>query len=115
MCNGYHIGTMVTTRKQALNMAGLVKARLERIYGARLRGVYLYGSAARGELTPDSDIDIAIVLDDISDRFAEHERISELGSKVSLDFNTLVSFFSRQMQTSTLDVMPYIGLLKKKE
>jgi len=96
-------------------MAGLVKARLGRIYGARLRGVYLYGSAARGELTPDSDIDIAIVLDDISDRFAEHERISELGSKVSLDFNTLVSFFSRQMQTSTLDVMPYIGLLKKKE
>jgi len=93
VCREYHIGAMVTTRKQALDVAGLVKVELERIYGPRLRGVYLYGSAARGQLNEDSDIDIAIVLDNIPDRFAEHERISELGSQVSLAYKTLVSFF----------------------
>ncbi|HEX43064.1 MAG TPA: nucleotidyltransferase domain-containing protein [Phycisphaerales bacterium] len=83
---------MVTTRKQALDLAALVKTRLERIYGPRLRGVYLYGSAARDQLNEASDVDIAVVLDDIPDRFAEHERVSELGSQVSLDHGTLVSF-----------------------
>ena len=103
---------MVTTRKQALDVAGLVKVELERIYGPRLRGVYLYGSAARGQLNEDSDIDIAIVLDNIPDRFAEHERISELGSQVSLAYKTLVSFFL----TSDSDfVVPSTERLKKKE
>jgi hypothetical protein len=38
---------MVTTRDQALEIAAKVRASLESTYGARLRDVYLYGSAAR--------------------------------------------------------------------
>jgi predicted nucleotidyltransferase len=83
---------MVTTRDQALEIAAKVRAGLEKIYGPRLRGVYLYGSAARDELTPDSDIDIAVVLDEIVDSFAEHERTGDLGADLSLEYNTLVSF-----------------------
>ena len=83
---------MVATREQALEIAGKVRENLERLYGERLRGVYLYGSAARDQLTPDSDIDIAIVLDEIQSRFEEHERTSQLGSDVSLEYNTLVTF-----------------------
>ena len=40
-----------------------MKLLLVRIYGERLRGVYLYGSHARGEATEDSDVDVLIVLD----------------------------------------------------
>jgi len=83
---------MVTTRRQALEIAAKVRSELEKLYSSRLRGVYLYGSAARDQLTPDSDIDIAIVLDEIPDRFAEHERTGDLASNVSLEYNTLVSF-----------------------
>jgi len=83
---------MVATKQQALKIAEQVRTELEKIYGRRLRGVYLYGSAARDQLTPDSDIDIAIVLDEISSRFEEHERTSRLGSDVSLEFDTLVTF-----------------------
>ena len=83
---------MVTTREHALEIARQVRAGLERIYGPRLRGVYLYGSAARDELTPDSDIDIAVVLDEVVNSFTEHERIGQLGSDVSLEYETLVSF-----------------------
>jgi predicted nucleotidyltransferase len=84
---------MVATREQALEIAAKVRNELVKLYGERLRGVYLYGSAARDQLTPDSDIDIAIVLDEIQSRFEEHERTGDLGSEISLQYNTLVSFF----------------------
>ena len=83
---------MVATREQALEIAAKVRKELEKLYGERLRGVYLYGSAARDQLTPDSDIDIAIVLDEIQSRFEEHERTSQLDSDVSLEYDTLVTF-----------------------
>jgi predicted nucleotidyltransferase len=83
---------MVATRKEALEIAAKVRNELEKLYGQRLCGVYLYGSAARDQLTPDSDIDIAIVLDEIPSRFEEHEFTSQLGSDVSLEYDTLVTF-----------------------
>ena len=83
---------MVTTKKQALEIAAKVGGELDKLYGKRLRGVFLFGSAARDKLDEHSDIDIAIVLDEIPDRFAEHERTSQLGSDVSLEYDTLVSF-----------------------
>jgi predicted nucleotidyltransferase len=36
---------------------------LQKIYGTRLKSVILYGSYARGDFEPDSDIDIMILLD----------------------------------------------------
>lgn len=83
---------MVTTREEALEIASKVRNELEKLYGERLRGVYLYGSAARDQLTPDSDIDIAIALDEIHSRFEEHERTSQLYSDISLENNTVVTF-----------------------
>jgi predicted nucleotidyltransferase len=76
-----------------MKIAGIARRKLQDIYGQRLRGVYLYGSAARDRLTPDSDIDIAVILDKIPSRFEEHERTSQLGSDISLDNNTVVLFF----------------------
>ncbi len=40
-----------------------IKARLEAAYGDRLRGVVLYGSEARGQADPDSDIGVLVLLD----------------------------------------------------
>ncbi len=84
---------MVATREEAMEIAVEARRHLQNIYGQRLRGVYLYGSAARDQLTPDSDIDIAVVLDEIPSRFEEHSRTSRLGSDISLDHSTVVLFF----------------------
>ena len=37
---------------------------IRRHYGDRLVGLYLFGSRARGDHVPDSDVDVAVVLSD---------------------------------------------------
>ena len=57
---------------------------IRKIYGSHLRKVILYGSYARGDFHPDSDIDIMILLD-ITDL-----DLKEYGTKLSymtFDFN----------------------------
>jgi len=44
-----------------------IKARLQSAHGDRLRGVVLYGSQARGDAQPDSDVDILVLLDGDTD------------------------------------------------
>ena len=41
-----------------------IKSRLQECHGSRLRGMILFGSEARGEAGPDSDIDVLVLLDE---------------------------------------------------
>lgn len=68
-----------------------LKAGLVRIYGDRLKGVYLYGSYARGDYRPGSDVDVMILLKDYESYWAEIKRTSELMSDISLEYDLLVS------------------------
>jgi type I restriction enzyme S subunit len=68
-----------------------LKARLQELYGERLKGLYLFGSYARGDAREDSDIDVLMVLDDYeytSDPISETSRI---GSELSLKYDCLLS------------------------
>jgi antitoxin ChpS len=57
----------------AAALAGFA-ADVRRHYGDRLKGLYLFGSRARGDHTPESDADVAVVLIDDGWRYW-HEKM----------------------------------------
>ena len=52
------------------------RTALLEMYGERLERVVLYGSRARGDAGAESDYDVAVFLKDLSDRWAEADRIA---------------------------------------
>jgi predicted nucleotidyltransferase len=68
-----------------------LKQGLIAIYGRRLKGLYLFGSYARGEEDAESDLDVLIVLDRVVRYGAELDRTSELTAKLSLDYRLSIS------------------------
>ncbi|MBF0539519.1 MAG: nucleotidyltransferase domain-containing protein [Nitrospirae bacterium] len=57
----------------------------------RLRGVYLFGSYARGDSDQESDVDVLIVLDAIGNYAQEVDCTGYLISSLSLEYGISVS------------------------
>jgi len=49
------------TKADALAAAGVIADQAAKLYGDELKGVWLYGSRARGDNGPDSDLDVLVV------------------------------------------------------
>ena len=67
------------------------KRILQREYGAKFRGLVLYGSVARGKTDPGSDIDLLVLLGPPVDYFRELRRIVDLLYPLQLDTDRLIS------------------------
>ena len=61
------------------------KALLQERYGDQLRGVYLFGSRARGDHRADSDADVGVFLDQVSDPLGEQMSLIEQGYGILLE------------------------------
>ena len=66
---------------------------LAEVYGERLRGVYLYGSYARGDFHPESDIDVLIALEGEVSPGREIDRIGDRVADICLEHNILIATF----------------------
>jgi predicted nucleotidyltransferase len=60
-----------------------LRAALEARFGARLRAVRLFGSRARGEARPDSDVDVLVLVDDLT--WAERHEVIDLATDLDLE------------------------------
>ena len=81
-----------------------LKKELTLIYASRLQGIYLFGSYARQEQDPESDLDVLIVLTNIEGYSLEIKRTSEMISRLSLKFNITISrTFVREVDWKTGD------------
>ena len=68
-----------------------IKKGLEEIYMSKLRGVYLFGSYARGEQDLESDLDILIILRDFESYSSEVKQTGDLISRLSLEYGLTIS------------------------
>jgi predicted nucleotidyltransferase len=55
-----------------------LRLALDDLYGERIERVVLFGSRARGDAGEDSDYDVAVFLNDLTDRWRELDRLADL-------------------------------------
>ena len=67
------------------------RAALDKVYGARLERVVLFGSRARGDARPDSDYDVAVFLTDPDSFWTESGRLAEIGTDILFDTGAVIN------------------------
>lgn len=83
----------MTMNENVSHALKMLKARLEELYGERLKSLILYGSWARGDATEDSDIDIIVVLEGKVSPGREIERMIDAITDILLERNELISIY----------------------
>lgn len=73
------------------NIIKKCKATLAKYYGDRLKGVILYGSTARRQATPSSDVDLLVLLAPPLDYFVELRQLVDVLYPVQLESDRLIS------------------------
>jgi len=85
-----HLKLSGRVRKALLQL----REKLHEVYGTRLRGVYLYGSYARGEADEaTSDVDVLIVLSGKVSPGQEIEKLNMWVSEIALEHDLLLSIY----------------------
>ena len=64
-------------------------ARIRELFPGRILSVTLFGSRARGNADPESDVDLLLIVDAESRPFRSH--LWQIASDVSLEYNLVIS------------------------
>lgn len=82
-----------------------LKAAFTELYGERLRGLYLFGSYARGDCREDSDVDVLLLLAGPINVGEEISRYNGSASEICLRYDLLIGIvptaeesFDRQIE-----------------
>jgi predicted nucleotidyltransferase len=74
-----------------VEIAEAVARDLRALYGVRLRRLLLFGSWARGDAHPESEVDLLVVLDRVDSPWEELRRMDEVLWRHSYENDALVS------------------------
>lgn len=82
------------------SILSLTYRQLYDMFGKSLRNVLLYGSYARGDQTPDSDIDVMALVDVPKEELSAYRRIvSDFSSEIDLQYDVLLSVKLQDTET----------------
>ncbi len=79
------------TRDKLGKITSVLSVELSRLLGDRLVGIYLYGSQARGDAKPDSDIDVLVVVRGAFNYFGLIEETGQMVADLSLENDTVIA------------------------
>ena len=93
------------------NLLQQLRTELEWAIGEQIEAIYLYGSRARGEARPDSDVDVMVVLRSDFHYFDMVERTGEIAARLSLQYDTVISLaFSSAAQFNHQKIPFYLNI-----
>jgi len=69
------------------------------LYGDRLKRLICYGSQARGEASPDSDIDLALILEGKIQPSREIDRLLDILADFNVRYGVLISLLPIAQET----------------
>jgi len=86
---------------------------LREIYGPRLRRLILFGSQARGEATPESDVDVLVVLEGPISSYDEAKRTSRVATEAAAYRDTALSFVHMSAEEFSEGWRPLVQSVRK--
>ena len=90
-----------------------LKEALYEVYGENLRGLYLYGSFADGKEDLESDLNLAVVLEDFDDYWVEVQRTSRIISDLSLKYDVSISPIRVREADWVQEDSPFLNSVRK--
>jgi uncharacterized protein len=67
-----------------------LRVALDDLYGERIERVVLFGSRARGDANEESDYDVAVFLNDLTDRWRELDLLADLRADFLADADVFI-------------------------
>ncbi len=85
-------GIRIVKDKKSSALLAAVKEEALKLFGDKLRKLIVYGSYARDESTPESDIDIMLLIDDSDAEIRKYKyKIADIMTDLSLKYDTFIS------------------------
>ena len=86
---------------------------LTRLLGDHLEAILLYGSQARGDARPDSDIDVLVVLRGAFSYFEMIDRTGALAADLSLQNDTVISLTFITVDDYSNSQLPFLSCIRQ--
>lgn len=88
-------------------------ASLREIYGDRLKRLMLFGSRARGDANPESDVDVLVVLEGPISSYEEAKRTSRVATQAAAYRGAVLSFIHMSAEEFSGGQRPLVQSVKE--